>query len=454
MKVATRARHRMTDEGTRKAQENKSDSEEESSIRDPDARTHRVNSMAPLRPLLRDQDEWRFDSNAVTYLTCDNMSAAVLKMDRKLENFVVYLPMDGVLRKKYVSGACAHVQQTPDEHRLCRACELLVTGQLCRTTACRMCAEMSAEARTCRRVKIPRTGCLQFEQMGGAYEASRLFERYAYLEGVLWLLVGAYRPDENLKALRRCRANIKELLKRQQGAPVYQSHHEFDERARGWQPMDKGTETVQPTARYVVQGPRGIERNTSAYHERRIETIVGERKGDREWLATNRRSQMPLRLYVTEEGGSNPYEAVRHRARERGYAAARADRGVRMYRFHVRYVDRGATRPPAEPVTKQETRIRCLETNGDQIMADAASTISGEGARTEMTSVKNEETVKRENEEGSDVASGLRLDPSREEDSTETETRVTGGNRGRKRIRGTTTDVEPGNERGATGSGV
>ena len=300
-------------------------------------RTYVIDSTQMLRPVVMTEEGAKLDSYAVSHVTCDREGVKVLNTDENFKNFTVIVKTDGVERKRFVSGVCAHTQQTMDRHKLCRACELLVTGDLCRSPdVCTSCRRMTRAERARRRFKVPESGCLKFQMFGDVYEAARLFERHCYVEGVLWLLASSLRVDVNLQALKRCRANIESMLTRQCGAPIFYSRQTFDMEEEDRRPDDRKRAVRRATGRYVKKGGQAIRMGTADEHLARLQQELDDHRGDRYWLEKNRRSEMPLEYFVTAEG-DEPHRTIRQRARQRGYESARMDRATRTYSFHIQF---------------------------------------------------------------------------------------------------------------------
>ena len=92
------------------------------------------------------------------------------------------------------------------------------------------------------------------------------------MEGVLWALASAYRPVENLQALKMCRANIEELILRQQGATVFNSYRVFDQRALDLAMERPVHRRDAATGRYVVRGADEIINDSAHAHLNRLES--------------------------------------------------------------------------------------------------------------------------------------------------------------------------------------
>ena len=307
-------------------------------------RTFQLSDDWPLRPLVTTVQGTCMDCYAVSYYLGDAAAIQHLKLDFDWENFQMMSPASGAKRAKFISGVCAHIMQSQDEHRVCRSCEYLITKQLCKTTECIACGRMTSQARKQRRMRIPDTGCMKFELFGDAYEAARWYERYCFLEGVLWVLAASFRPDVNIGALRACRANIDRMTELQRGAAIYVSHQPCDQLAEQLQPVTSVKHRSAPTGRYIDKGIDAWRVDAAEVQLARLDEQLLQHTGDRAWMTSNRRARLPLELFVTPEG-PDPYRAVRHRARMRGYASARGDRTPRIYRFHVSVLEEGRRQP-------------------------------------------------------------------------------------------------------------
>ena len=121
--------------------------------------------------------------------------------------------------------------------------------------------------------------------------------------------------------------------------------------------------------------------------------------GDRAWMTSNRRARLPLELFVKPEG-PDPYRAVRHCARMRGYASARGDRTPRVYRFHVSVL--GEDRRPLqryvdgpEGQRAQNDQSGADDGEGGDAMEgmDVQSTTSDESSRVSNATVMSEELL-------------------------------------------------------------